>query len=301
MTWKPDIFIYHSPCDDGFAAAWAVRERWGSEVELFPTNYGRNPPQVEGKNVLIGDFSYKRETIDVMLGYARSIVILDHHKTAEGELEAFRVQESSPGALCADDVDGILRDLAELDRPPCIALFDMDQSGAMLTWRFCHPGKPTPKLIQYVQDRDLWKFEHEETRAITLWLRSHAYDFVEWTELAAELEDPQTYPAILREAYGIERFYDQKIAEMTREMHWIKIHGSMVPAVNCSWAFASDVAHALLDMVPCPFAACYYDRAEGVRTYSLRSRDERADVSEVAKRYGGGGHRNAAGFEVPLA
>lgn len=27
--------------------------------------------------------------------------------------------------------------------------------------------------------------------------------------------------------------------------------------------------------------------------------DSRLDVSDIAKSYGGGGHRNAAGFEVP--
>jgi nanoRNase/pAp phosphatase (c-di-AMP/oligoRNAs hydrolase) len=32
--------------------------------------------------------------------------------------------------------------------------------------------------------------------------------------------------------------------------------------------------------------------------YSLRSEDSREDVSEVAKQFGGGGHRNAAGYQI---
>jgi nanoRNase/pAp phosphatase (c-di-AMP/oligoRNAs hydrolase) len=49
-----------------------------------------------------------------------------------------------------------------------------------------------------------------------------------------------------------------------------------------------------------PFAACYWDTPEG-RAFSLRSSDDGADVAEVAKQYGGGGHRNAAGFKVSYA
>ena len=44
-----------------------------------------------------------------------------------------------------------------------------------------------------------------------------------------------------------------------------------------------------------PFAACYFCRADGKRQWSLRSRGN-FDVSEVARRFGGGGHNNAAGY-----
>ena len=48
-----------------------------------------------------------------------------------------------------------------------------------------------------------------------------------------------------------------------------------------------------------PFAACYLDTADS-RVFSLRSRREGGvDVAKIAESYGGGGHRNAAGFRVP--
>ena len=46
-----------------------------------------------------------------------------------------------------------------------------------------------------------------------------------------------------------------------------------------------------------PFGAVYFDRADGKRQWSLRSTDEGVDVSEIAKVHGGGGHKNAAGYE----
>lgn len=48
-----------------------------------------------------------------------------------------------------------------------------------------------------------------------------------------------------------------------------------------------------------PFAACYMDDPSG-RTFSLRSAEDGVDVSEIAKRYGGGGHKHAAGFKVAI-
>jgi oligoribonuclease NrnB/cAMP/cGMP phosphodiesterase (DHH superfamily) len=48
-----------------------------------------------------------------------------------------------------------------------------------------------------------------------------------------------------------------------------------------------------------PFAACYWD-TPGWRVFSLRSEDGAQDVSEVAAKFGGGGHKHAAGFKLPL-
>lgn len=298
MNWKPDIFIYHSPCDDGFGAAWAVHQRWGDDVEYWPATYGKPAPDVTGKRVLIGDFSYKRDVLAAMGDVATEIVILDHHKTAEEDLREW--SGWTVDALSAFDGPSLAcaKSCTETTRP-MVAAFDMNKSGARLVWEFCHPGVEVPHLIRYIEDRDLWRFAYPETRAVSLWLRSYAYDFEGWIILADNLE--RDLQATVANAKSIERFYDQKLMEIVREARTEKINGIEVPVVNCSWAFSSDAAHELLKANPeAPFAACYYDRGDGARSYSLRSEDHRADVSAIARRYGGGGHRNAAGFEVPL-
>lgn len=297
MTWKPDVFIYHSPCDDGFGAAWAVHQRWGDKVEYFPATYGKPAPDVTGKIVLMGDFSYKRDVLADMGDVAKEIVILDHHKTAEEDLREW--SGHSAQSLSAFDGPSLAcaKACTETGRP-IAAAFDMEKSGARLAWEFCHPGEGLPPLLMFVEDRDLWRFWYPDTKAFSLFLRSHPYDFATWSELNDNLE--RDIEGVMRQANAISGFYDQKVAEMVRTAQIRPINNIPVPVVNCSWAFASDVAHELLAAHPeAPFAACYYDRGDGTRTYSLRSTDDRHDVSAVAKRYGGGGHRNAAGFEVP--
>lgn len=297
MTWKPDIMIYHANCADGFGAAWAAWMCWGPDVRYVPASYGEAPPVVDGLNVLMGDFSYKRAVLDEMAQTAASIVILDHHKTAAEDLAPFVIEDRSPTYA---SVDQWLRDLAEMDRPAIAALFDMNRSGARMVWDFCFPHGAVPLLIQLIEDRDLWRFAHEETKPFALWLRSEALDFEHWKTVAGNMDDPRGRQQIMAEADAMQRFYDAKVKEMVSIARPILIGGVTVPGVNCPASFSSDVGNALLIEHPdAPFSACYADGRK-VRSYSLRSADDRADVSEVAKRYGGGGHRNAAGFAVPL-
>lgn len=293
--WKADVCFYHFPCDDGFASAWIARKRWPG-IELAPTSYGLPLPDVDiaGKNVMIADFSYKPDVLRELAERAKSIIILDHHKTAAADLEKI-------SSLCGATFDVAHHLVDEVGYPAnCRACFDMDHSGAALTWQFCFPGEQMPELIKYIEDRDLWRFALPETRQVSLFLRSFPYDFQTWTAIVDNMSDPASRASSLRQAAAIERFYDQKLAEMVQTAT-LKTIGKWdgVPVAHAPYAFASDLAHELLKQYPdAPFAGVVVD-AYGGRTYSLRSEDSRQDVSEVAKMFGGGGHRNAAGFRVP--
>jgi uncharacterized protein len=77
----------------------------------------------------------------------------------------------------------------------------------------------------------------------------------------------------------------------------MQIGGHRVPVANLPAYLASDAGHLLAEGNP--FAAIYFDSAEG-RKFSLRSTDAGLDVAQIAQSYGGGGHRNAAGFKMPI-
>ncbi|HTK34575.1 MAG TPA: hypothetical protein VL358_04705 [Caulobacteraceae bacterium] len=289
---RPDICIYHAPCQDGFTAAWAIWKRW-PDVEFVPGVYGQAPPDVAGKHVLIVDFSYKRPVLQEMGRSAASITILDHHKTAEADLAPFKVQffYRSPETYVDEGLDG-------LSGPyPIQAHFDMEKSGAVLAWEYAHPGEPIPRLALHVQDRDLWRFELPNTREIAAAIFSHDYSFRQWDALANQLA--LIPDDVVLEGEAIERKHHKDIAELlrlcTREM---VIGGYRVRVANLPYTLSSDGANALAKGQP--FGACYYDNAEGKRVFSLRSQaDGGIDVSAVAAAYGGGGHQHAAGFTAP--
>lgn len=294
--WKPNLCIYHGNCDDGFGAAWAIWRRWGNEVAYVPGIYGKEPPDVSGKHVLMVDFSFKRPVIDAMAQGAKSLVIIDHHKTAEADLEPFKINFSD-GVMRAEDIDDLLRGCAELDRPPVIAWFDMARSGAVMAWDFAHRierNDPPPTFLAYIQDRDLWRFAYEDdTKQFSAALRTYPMTFETWDDLAGRPDE------LIKEGKIVLKSHNANIAKFLADAYEDEIGGHRVPIVNVPYHYASDTAHAMLAKFPkAPFTACWFKRGDGMIQYSLRSEDSRLDVSEIAKKLGGGGHRNAAGFQV---
>lgn len=278
------LCIYHANCADGFGAAWVVRKALGDDVEFHPGVYGEAPPDVTGRDVLMVDFSYKRPVIDAMLSSVSTMLILDHHKTAAADLE---------GLPKARDDWGMHIGYARAPGCPDIGvLFDMERSGAGLTWDYFNPGQPRPPLINHIEDRDLWRFKLPATRTIQAAVFSHPYDFAVWDELMA------TTPALLAtEGVAIERKHFKDIAELLKVgQRRMTIAGHDVPVCNLPYTLSSDAGHAMGKGEK--FAACYMDTPAG-RVFSLRSAPDGFDVSDIAKLFGGGGHKNAAGFTVP--
>lgn len=298
------LCIYHGNCADGFGAAWSVRNALGADnVEFYPGVHQADPPDVTGRDVLMVDFAYKRPVLEEMAAAAKSIFIIDHHKSAAEDLEPFIAHESSPGALAWSDLAGHFGDREDLGAAKIIALFDMERSGAGMTWDFFH-DTPRPWLIDHIEDRDLWRFALDGTREIQAAVFSYPYDFEVWDELMA------TPLADLRlEGEAIERKHHKDIAELLKVCRRkMVIAGHEVPVASLPYTLTSDAGHAMCEpvdegllgtFVPA-FAACYWDTPDG-RNFSLRSDDRYggADVSEIATQFGGGGHRNAAGFKVP--
>jgi len=296
--YKPDLIIYHANCADGFGAAWACWMRWGGECEYLAANYGQEPPAVDGKHILIVDFSYKRDVLKVMGEKARSIIILDHHKTSEADLSEWAIDDVTGEFWAGDAPEKLIHYNDDYIGQPIAALFDGSKSGARLAWEFCHDIEP-PLLVMMIEDRDLWRFTIPETKAFSAWLRCEPMTFERWELLSQELNDGSDAALIFSEAAAMQRLFDAKVNEIA-DMAWRGDFGGHEPMiVNCLPMFASEVGHALLGRHPdIPFSAMFYVTERG-RVWSLRSRDDRVDVSQIAASLGGGGHRNAAGCFVP--
>jgi len=301
---KP-LVIYHANCADGFGAAFAAWLKLGDEAEYVACQYGdkNNLPKVIGRNVYILDFSFPRESMDVVFSDAKHVVWLDHHKTAfEMWLGAF-----TKGAQYND---------ATIPHYICL---DDNKSGAMLTWEWFHPGTEVPMLIKHIDDYDRWQFKIDGTKAFNKALWSYSpWSFEQWKELNRQLEAYADHGGdfphfIFKEGAAILRAHDQNVQSVvkgsTRKcgINWVPTEetGMYDPnfaaghAANCPPHLTSDVGHALATQSG-TFGLCWHLGREGTMAKcSLRSNGE-YDVSAIAKAFGGGGHKNAAGFEVPI-
>jgi oligoribonuclease NrnB/cAMP/cGMP phosphodiesterase (DHH superfamily) len=269
-----DMVVYHANCNDGFCCAWLAH--WAfPDAEFVPAQYGQAPPDVAGKRVLIADFSYKRTTMEDIIAAAHSVTVLDHHRTAAAEL------------------DGLDKDWQ------VSVTFDMDKSGGRLTWEWltrnghgvADPDNP-PWIVDYSEDRDLWRWALPDSREINAALSSYPLDFDAWDRLA-ELG----HESLIPEGRAILRYQSKVVEQHIAHARLAKVGGHEVFTVNATCLF-SEIAGELARGRP--FGVAYFDRADGKRQFSLRSREDGIDVSEVAKRFGGGGHAAAAGFELPI-
>ncbi len=263
------LCIYHANCSDGMTSAWIVNKAFAGNIELYEGRYGNQPPKVKGRDVILVDFSYKLPILEEMAKEAKSILILDHHKTAE-------------------------EDLRDLNLPNVSVVFDMERSGAGITWDYFFPGRSRPKIVDFVEDRDLWRFKYTETRAFCTFL----YAFAGKNELGAWDKVAEMDVADVVAKGEVIDMAHMKNVEACVEIskRRITLGGYDVPFANVPVMFASDAGNMMAQGEK--FSATYIDTMNS-RLFSLRSTDEGIDCGEVAKMYGGGGHRNAAGFKVP--
>lgn len=258
--------LYHAHCQDGFGAAWAAWKRLGSAVNYLPVQHGSPPPELSSSaRVAMLDFTYKRPVLETLRQKVTDLIVLDHHQSAKEDLAGV------PGAF-----------------------FDLNHSGAYLSWRFFHPDEEAPLFIRYIEDRDLWRFSLPKSRDVSMALSSYPLDFGIWNELSLDIT------RLFQEGASIARHVDQQIAIALERVRWIDLDGHRVPVINTT-AYYSEVANALCHRYPeAPFAAVYFDLSNGKRRWSLRSTNG-FNVIPIAQKRGGGGHPAAAGFEEPIS
>lgn len=304
-VWAPDLVIYHDKCADGIVAAWACWKRWGDTPEYLAANYGHQPPRdVAGKHILVVDFSWPADELRAMVASgAASIVILDHHKTAQEALEPFNPRVSMPwllpALLKATDIHTVLRALEVEKATPIVAIFDMNRSGARMAWDFVQPFCSPPRLVELAERYDLWRFEPgtgDHAELLHLVIQAAPMTVEQMDELHIALDDGD---GPLIEGAAIYDWRAQLVNEIASRAYLHTVAGVPdVITVECPYSLVSAVGHHLLDSHPAaPFAAMSVS-GENAVTWSLRSNDDRADVSVLAKAMGGGGHRNAAGFRL---
>ena len=258
--------IYHSPCMDGTAAAAAVRHRH-PDVELLPRNHGDPvPTTIKGKRVYIVDFSYNPDTLRAMGEQAGELLWFDHHKTA------IPIQ---------DDVG--------------FGVIDLNESGATLTWKQLFPDRPVPDILGYVRDKDIWLWELPDSREISAAL-SEADDILNpanpfWERLLAGLPASEWETLVERGRYS-RRLLQRKYQEAATKGFAVELEGIRFFAVNWT-SDASGLGEYIYKELGHQ-AALVFSYTGTQWSFSLRS--DTVDVSEVAVKFGGGGHRGAAGF-----
>jgi oligoribonuclease NrnB/cAMP/cGMP phosphodiesterase (DHH superfamily) len=312
---KP-LVIYHANCTDGFGAAFAAWLKLGDEAEYRACHYNQDCFQdgetVHNREVYILDFSFPRDVMDWLFRDTKRVVWLDHHKTA---FETWLGSLPQHGQYVLGTEHTIW--------------LDNNKSGAMLAWEYFHPGTEIPMLIQHIDDRDRWQFKLDGSKELHATLASlKPWTFEQWDAILAETSYRAT------DGTGIDSFYDdgtvllrahsQQVQSALKQAMECRIREPQIKlkrgnspfirhvdvegyqrqyfadglAVNAPPFLASDLGHELANKSG-TFGLVWLMAGDGRIHCSLRSNGD-YDVSEIAKAFGGGGHRNAAGFSTDI-
>jgi len=260
----------------------AVGERYQFEAlslvktedsETTPINTGfveipRSPNSIVTTevDVYILDFSYPRDVLEELRKRVRTLVVLDHHKTAQ-------------------------EDLKGLD----YATFNMNKSGAVLAWEYFHPDKDVPSILLDIQDGDLWKFERPNTEKIRAALPLIKFDLLSLHSCAMYEDD---YEWLLGQGESILTSENVEISHrVPKHVHKTTLYGYSCGCINCT-TLISKTGSAIVndETLRVDVALMYQIIEDGKVLLSFRAaKDNDVDVSVLAKEFGGGGHAKAAG------
>lgn len=277
--------IYHKDCMDGLASAFIAHSSFleaDEEAEFYPMHYSDvnnvyDIPLNEGDIVYILDFSLPEEMIRELSCKVDHIYIIDHHKTAQFLLNL--------------NIDNVSVD------------FDNEQSGAMLTFNFFTDRGTNPlepELFEYVQDRDLWKWEllgsRDISAALALTVKKNSIESFKdayWLFKDGTENGTDSFKKIGTIALDVQQ---KQVNEKIDKCFDIKLFEKDFKIINATENI-SELGNAICNKYDMPSIMFFYTSLDTV-VLSFRSLDHLTDVSAVAKKFAGGGHRNSAACEV---
>ena len=270
------LILYHGRgCPDGFGAALAAWLFYGDRAEYKALDHGdvqsvNDLPPVQGRAVYILDFSFSAEVMTALDERAAKLVMLDHHKSAAEKLTGFACR-------CG------------------VVHFDMNKSGARLAWEFFHPNEAVPALLQYVEDRDIWKWEFAESAGFLSALDMEPQEFARWREIAGFT--PEQLTGFMARGAAMDEKYRKLAADIAEGAQPLVFNGIEGLMVNAPGMFHSLVGD-LLSAKTGTFALMWSAGSKGVKA-GLRAQ-RNFDCIALAESMGGGGHAQACGFKMKI-
>lgn len=277
----PDtVVVYHGDhCRDGFGAAYAAWRALGDRAAYHSVYYQGNPenaawPDWHGKHVVVVDYTLPVEIIDRVRREAKSLVQLDHHATAQENYTA--AGKHGPDTL-----------------------FDPTHSGAVLAWQHFFPDVEPPDFLKDIEDSDLWKFDRPNTIAFARGVLAYPLTFEAWQPF----ETPEGYAQVVREGHVLEAQWNRWLQEWGEGVQLGTLQGVPIAVSPGNSVFRSGLGN-WLSREHGQWGLIWRHRNdghEGVIQCSLRSNQKYGlpPCRDMARRYGGGGHDYASGFEWP--
>lgn len=274
---KDKVIILHHNDPDGYLSNYLVRGHHPyDDIKSISMSYEKETPFdliSKHSTVYILDFSIPVEDMYKMIDIEGvKIIWIDHHKTSIDKYVGF------PWRL-----DGIR---------------EIGKCGAMLTSMYLNRKEkniPYDRVLELVNDWDCWHFGKEDFDPSTK-------DFIFGIQIE-DLSQPKVWDDIYKDIHKYIncgktiRKYNRVNDDYTNLKNGFEIifEGYNCFACNTIASTSEFFGQDKLDKYDILIPFCYLGKDKKWK-HSLYSNKETIDCSFIAKKYGGGGHRGAAGF-----
>lgn len=281
--------LFHDD-SDGYASALAAYLKLGDEAKYLKVQYGQKFPDIplsKETDIYIVDFSYDKDILEAVMEQVHFLIVIDHHDTAYQQL---------------------------IDFPNKI--YDQTKSGAVLTWEYFHPQSPVPDLFLIVEDRDLWKFNREDSHAFEHGMKSSGRynDLKFWKEV---YESPELLQEIISRGTiqyeSIVKYINSVVKDPSK--YKLCTYRGLKCVIYNAVQYISELGNAFNERLDIDFSISYFFTNDGLIVFSLRGKDKKHHLGELClamnsvviqgeevpvMKIKGGGHENAAGVKFDL-
>ena len=269
------MFCLHHRDHDGFCSAAVVNYKY-SRCRFKDINYGE---EIDFESLIkpneitfIVDFSLEtEESWKRLLKVTKNVIWIDHHKSI----------------LKYNDVAGHLEGVRKVGNLV---------SACFLTWKFLFPDQEVPEIVKLISDFDTWTFKYGDKTwhcFYGLYTENYTNPKAKVWEICFDSNEP------IKSIIDKGKIAKQAIGSLYREClapnkFFVNLEGYKGICINYMRCNSSIFSTAKEDFdIMIPF---YYNGSKWI--FSLYAGDKDIDVSKIAEKFGGGGHKGAAGFKL---
>lgn len=262
--------IYHANCLDGMTCAAIAYMKYGDTATYLPGKYQElDLDSFENDELILLDFSFDEPTITKLMSKGCAIRIIDHHEEPISKIAHLPLTE---------------------------LVYDVNESGATLSWMYFFKGLELPKMVEHARDYDLFHRKMAGTDAFITFLEQHPLDIPTFVKLINDMEDPATYQHALDIGGPLFQYKTALIQGILKEARPCIIGGEKGTMVNGPYALASMIGSIQSSKTE-RYTMIWSERADGKITLSFRD-IAGYTAQRLAQLMGGNGHPKAGGATI---
>lgn len=284
--------FFHSSDLDGMCAGAIVKFKY-PDAKLIGINYGQNFPfdtlDIKNDIVYMVDFSLQpfSEMVKlVSLIGLNKLIFIDHHKSV--------IEDANKTMLTNDNITMSFNQV-------CPGKREIGKGACELTWEYLYPYEKMPFAVSLLGRYDVWDLSNPTTLDFQYGMRLNNTwpDNQElWKQFLRSDDNNETTMLIvdtIKSGETILKYQKQENEKYSKSCAFeVKFEGYNAICIN-KLLTNSQLFESVYDVTKHDIMISFGLRANGMWTMSFYTTKEGVDVSEIARKYGGGGHKRASG------